>query len=103
MQLIGMPASRTTAEFVRHRSEVTAMCLCPRCGSADLWPDLAPGVDWAIYCRGCGWTGPKVAPDADIDTAIAAWNDEGRKVQEARALGLKLCFVQAPAPAEEVA
>jgi len=103
MPLIAMPFSRITAEHLGIRSEPTSMCLCPRCGAGDLWPELAQGVDWAIYCRACGWIGPKVPADAEIDAAVAAWNAEGRKVEEARALGLKLCFIQPPAPAEETA
>lgn len=76
------------------------VCPCPRCGSIDIWPEHFEHEDWSLYCRTCQWTGPQVAAEAEVDEALAAWNREARQVQEARALGLRLCFVQPPLPAE---
>lgn len=67
---------------------------CPRCGSRDIWPEFS-GSPYGLYCRGCQWGGPRAsAADGDPDEAIAAWNEEGRKVAQARELGLSLNLVQ---------
>lgn len=69
---------------------------CLRCGSRDIWPEFS-GTPYGLYCRGCQWGGPRAsAADADPDAAIAAWNEEARKVALARQMGLKLNLVQPP-------
>lgn len=72
---------------------------CPRCGADDeIWPEAGPGP-YGLYCRACQWGGPRASEaDGDPDPAIAAWNDEARKVALARELGLRLNLVQ---PKEE--
>lgn len=67
---------------------------CPRCGSRDIWPELAEGP-YGLYCRGCGWGGPRVSAADDYpDEALFAWNDEAHKIAQARELGLTLNLVQ---------
>lgn len=74
---------------------------CPRCGGQDIWPEFS-GEPYGLYCRSCGWGGPRAsAADADPDAAIAAWNDEARKVALARAMGLKTNLVQERMDADE--
>lgn len=71
---------------------------CPRCGGTQIFPEFGDEA-YGLYCRACQWGGPRAsAADGDPDDAIAAWNDEARKVALARELGLKLNLVQ---PLEE--
>lgn len=75
---------------------------CPRCGEEhDIWPEVGL-VPYGLYCRACQWGGPRVAiEDDDPEPAIAAWNDEARKVAMARDLGLTLNLVQPKEDADE--
>lgn len=83
----------------RHGCTVDA---CPRCGGRDIWPEFS-SQPYGLYCRGCQWGGPRAsAADGDPDAAIAAWNDEARKIVQARALGLAVNLVQPPPEAEDV-
>ena len=75
---------------------------CPRCHSRDVWPEFS-GEPYGLYCRTCQWGGPRAAKaDADPGPAIAAWNEEARKVAEARELGLRVNLVQPLPEAEDV-
>jgi hypothetical protein len=75
---------------------------CLRCGSRDVWPEFS-GEPYGLYCRSCQWHGPRASDaDAHPDKAIAAWNDEARKVALARQMGLTVNLVQPPMEAEDV-
>ena len=69
---------------------------CPRCGGRKLWPEVSlEDEPYGIYCAGCDWVGPRAStPDGDPHAAMAAWNDEARKVRLARELGLTVNLVQ---------
>lgn len=74
---------------------------CPRCGGHDIWPEVGPGP-YGLYCRSCQWGGPRAsAADDHPDEALAAWNDEARKVAQARAMGLAVNLVQPPVHPDE--
>lgn len=67
---------------------------CPRCGGTEIFPEFGD-EPYGLYCRSCQWGGPRASEaDGDPDQAIAAWNDEARKVALAREMGLKLNLVQ---------
>ena len=76
---------------------------CLKCGEAhDIWPEIGP-EPFGLYCRKCGWSGPRAAvDDEDPGPAIAAWNGEARKVAQARELGLTVNLDQPPLEAEDV-
>lgn len=75
---------------------------CPRCSGLDIWPELS-GEPYGLYCRSCQWHGPRASQaDGDPDAAVAAWNDEARKVAQAREMGLAVNLVQPPPEAEDV-
>lgn len=51
---------------------------CPFCGCASL-STQKPGLQWAVYCHGCGASGPASGicgedDDADRDEARRLWN-----------------------------
>ena len=74
---------------------------CPCCGSRDVWPEFS-GQPYGLYCRACQWAGPRASKaDSDPDAAIAAWNDEARKVALARELGLTINLKQPKGDASE--
>jgi hypothetical protein len=74
---------------------------CPRCGSRDIWPEFS-GSPYGLYCRGCQWGGPRASDvDGDPDAAIAAWNEEVRKVARAREMGLTVNMDQPKGDADE--
>lgn len=67
---------------------------CPRCDSADIWPEFS-GHPYGLYCLACQWVGPRAsAADGDPDAAVAAWNDECRKIALAREMGLTVNMTQ---------
>jgi hypothetical protein len=76
---------------------------CPKCGEEDdIWPEVGP-APYGLYCRKCGWGGPREAlDDEDPGPAITAWNEEVRKIGLARELGLTVNLVQPPPEAEDV-
>lgn len=75
---------------------------CPRCTGRDIWPEFS-GEPYGLYCRSCQWVGPRAsAADGDPDAACAAWNEEARKVAQARELGLAVNLDQPPPEAEDV-
>jgi len=89
-------------ETVPRGADGYTVAACLRCGSCDIWPEFSD-APYGLYCRSCQWCGPRAsAADGDPDAAIAAWNAEARKVQEARQLGLKVNLVQRPLEAEDV-
>lgn len=74
---------------------------CPRCGSRDVWPEFG-GSPFGLYCRHCQWGGPRASEaDGDPDKAIAAWNEEARKVGQARKIGLTINLEQPKLEAED--
>jgi hypothetical protein len=71
-----------------------ALAACPRCGGRAIWPEFS-GSSYGLYCGTCQWGGPRASEaDGAPDAAIAAWNDEARKVALARELGLRLNLAQ---------
>lgn len=83
------PPDRDTA-FHRDAGVGAAFSACLRCGSDDIWPEIGPGP-YGLYCRACGWGGPRRAiDDNNPGPALAAWNDEARKVALAREMGLTI-------------
>lgn len=89
-------------ETAPHAADGCPVAACLRCGSLDVWPEFS-GAPYGLYCRSCQWHGPRASDaDGDPDAAIAAWNDEARKVALARKLGLKVNLDQPPLEAEDV-
>lgn len=96
-RITGIRTARDVFWYEDQAARVFAPEPCPRCGEEqNIWPETVI-VPYGLYCRGCQWGGPREADDdAEPDAALWAWNDEARKIREARALGLQVSFDQAP-------
>ena len=84
-----------SADFVARTDRGAFVEDCPRCGSDNVWPEVAICLEdpFGIYCANCNWGGPKVVAD-EVDEAVLAWNHEARQIRAAKTLGLAVNFDQ---------
>jgi hypothetical protein len=71
---------------------------CPDCGCKYIGDDLIYATGWAKFCQDCGYSGPRVPIDEDIEhwrpvvdaEASRQWNDQAlsRKLKALDDLGL---------------